>query len=107
MLLLYLRIFKVDRLPRLAINSGIVFITLYYPAYLGVAIAGVVKCNGLAASKLQFCLNYARPVTVMNAVINVVTDMYILLVPIPCVLRLQLNTRRRIGLLIVFACWLV
>ena len=102
-LLLYLRIFKLDRTLRLAIHAGLLFTTFWYTAILGVAIAAIVKCNGLAQLSNQFCLNYAKPVVVMNAVINVVTDFYILVLPVPCVMKLQINRRRRIGLLLVFA----
>ncbi|KAM0803752.1 hypothetical protein BDR22DRAFT_696860 [Usnea florida] len=106
-LLLYLRIFKLDRTLRLAIHAGLLFTTLWYTAIMGVAIASIVKCNGLAQLSNQFCLNYEKPVVVMNAVINVVTDFYILILPVPCVMKLQTNKKRKIGLLLVFASGLV
>lgn len=55
----------------------------------------------------QFCKDYAKPVVVMNAVINVATEFYILVLPTPCVMKLQITIRRRIGLLLVFASGLV
>jgi hypothetical protein len=36
-------------------------------------------------------------------VINIVTDFYTLILPIPRVLKLQLNLKRKLGLLGVFA----
>lgn len=43
----------------------------------------------------------------MNAVINVATDFYILVLPMSCVMKLQITNRRRLGLLLVFASGLV
>lgn len=106
-LLLYLRIFKLERGMRLAVYAGIGFITIYYTAIIGVAIGSIVKCNGLGQMSSRFCKNYAKPVVVMNAVINVVTDLYVLALPIPSVLKLQLNPKRRFGLLLVFASGIV
>ena len=106
-LLLYLRIFKINRSLRLAIYAGIAFTALYYTAVAGVAIRSIVHCNGITRIADPFCKNYAKPVTIMNAVVNVVTDFYILVLPIPCIVKLQLSTRYRIGLLVVFGSGLV
>ena len=88
---------------RRAIIVGIVIETLYYTAFTAVAISSLVKCNALAQMKDQFCINYGKPVVVMNATVNVVTDFYILLLPIPCVLSLQMSSKRKVGILLVFA----
>lgn len=39
----------------------------------------------------------------MTLVVNIVTDIYVLILPIPRVLNLQLNIKRKLGLLLVFA----
>lgn len=38
----------------------------------------------------------------IQSVINVFTDFYVLLIPIPRLLRLQVSQRRRVGLLLTF-----
>ncbi|ERF77190.1 hypothetical protein EPUS_06470 [Endocarpon pusillum Z07020] len=106
-LLLYLRLFKVDRGLRLAICFGIAVIAMYYTAIGGAAIASIVKCVGFGRRSAGFCDYSAKPVVVMSTVMNVVTDFYILALPLPCVMRLKLSLRRRIGVLIVFGCGIV
>jgi sterol-4alpha-carboxylate 3-dehydrogenase (decarboxylating) len=91
----------------LAVYLGIAFIAIYTTAIIGVAIGSIVKCNGLAQISSRFCRNYAKPVVVMNSVINVVTDFYVLVLPIPCIMKLQLSLKRRIGLLLAFGSGIV
>ncbi|KAF7502951.1 hypothetical protein GJ744_004797 [Endocarpon pusillum] len=106
-LLLYLCLFKVDRGLRLAIYLGIAFIAMYYTAIGGAAIASMVKCVGFGRSSTGFCSYYEKPVVVMSTVMHVVTDCYILALPLPCVMKLKLSLRRRIGVLVVFGCGIV
>ena len=106
-MLLYLRIFNVNRALRLSIYGGMIFQVLYYTAMIGLGIGSIVECNGPSQGNKQFCKNYGKPVVVLNATVNVVTDIYMLLLPIPCVLKLQLGKRHRLGLLLVFATGIV
>lgn len=43
------------------------------------------------------------PVVVLSAVVNVITDIYVLVLPIPRVLQLQVRGEKRLGLVLVFA----
>ena len=106
-MLLYLRIFNIDRGLRLPIYLGIVFQALFYSAMIGVANGSIAECNGPSQITNQYCKNYGKPVVVLNAAVNVATDIYILLLPIPRVLKLQLGRRHRLGLLLVFATGVV
>lgn len=76
---------------------------LFYTAMIGVAIASIVTCNGMAGTTSQFCKNYSGPVIMLNAVFNVVSDFWVLLMPFPQLSKLQLRPRQKIGLTIVFA----
>ena len=105
-MLLYLRIFTVNRRMRLFTYLGITFQALYYNAFIGIGIGAVVECNGPSQLTHQLCANF-RPLVVLNVTINAVTDIYVLLLPVPCVLKLQLSKRHRLGLLLVFACGVV
>ena len=106
-MLLYLRIFNVDRVLRFFIYFGIIFQALFYSAMTGVAIGSIVECNGPSQLTNQFCINYGKPVVVSNAAVNVATDFYVLLLPITRVVKLQLSSSHRLGLLMVFATGLV
>ena len=101
-MLLYLRIFNVNRALRLSIYFGILFQALFYSAMIGVAIGSIVECSSSTEVTKQFCVNYSRSVVVLNAVVNVITDIYVLLLPIPRILKLQLSNKHRVGLLLVF-----
>ncbi|KAL6719194.1 hypothetical protein ACLMJK_003431 [Lecanora helva] len=92
-LLLYLRIFSVDRAFRIIIFAGIIFLSLYYVAMIGVAIGSIKECNGPSQVSKQFCQNYGAQVVVLNATVNVVTDIFVLLLPVSRVLKLQLGAR--------------
>ena len=102
-MLLYLRIFNVNRALRLSTYIGIIFQALFYSAMIGLAIGSIVECSGPAQATQQFCINYGKPVVALNAVFNVVADIYVLLLPIPQVLKLQLSNKHRMGLLLVFS----
>lgn len=102
-MLLYLRIFNVDRTFRLIVFGGIILQVLYYTAMIGVAIGSIKECNGPSQVSKQFCQNYSNPVVVLNATVNVTTDIFVLVLPLPFVLKLQLSPKRRLGLLLVFA----
>lgn len=100
-LLLYMRIFKVDRLFRQLIYFGIVFQALFYTAMFGVAIGTVAICSSAAAQSNQLCKNASVLVIVQGAV-NVATDFYVLALPIARVVKLQIPFRRKIGLCAIF-----
>lgn len=77
--------------------------SLFYTAMIGVAIGSLIKCNGLNALTVPFCRHYSGPIVMLNAVFNVITDFYVLLLPFPLVLKLHLNLSRKIGVLAVFS----
>ena len=102
-LLLYLRVFHVDRTIRYCIWGGIIFQAIFYSTAVGLAIGSLCQCVGLAAITSRFCLLYAKEIQTMILTVNIVTDVYVLVLPIHRVLKLQVNNRRKLGLLVVFA----
>lgn len=102
-LLLYLRIFSVSAPLRISVHIGILVMALFYTAMVGVSISTVIRCVGLAAQTLQFCKTASGPVQLLNSVFNVVTDFWILILPMPHIMKLQLPKSRKIGLVAVFA----
>lgn len=99
--LLYIRIFSVQRTFRYFVYAGMISCAISYTAYLGVSIATVVQCAGVSFAKLGLCV-HAKVITIVTSVINVVTDLYILALPIGPILKLKLRRRQKIGLLAVF-----
>ncbi|CAG8961397.1 hypothetical protein HYFRA_00013345 [Hymenoscyphus fraxineus] len=102
-LLLYLRIFGVDRKIRNASYFCIGFLTLFYISYEGVQIATNVRCTRPLRpnSSLGVCRSiYA--VNVYQSVFNVASDFYIYLIPIPAIRKLHVSRRQKFGLLAMF-----
>jgi hypothetical protein len=107
-LLLYLRIFGVNRLLTLCVYASILILTLFYLSVVGLAIGYLVKCNDLEslARREPFCGIYGGPVVLLNASFNVVTDFWILLLPFPLIAKLRLRLRQKLGFIAVFAAGL-
>lgn len=105
-LLLYFRIFSISTPSRISIHIGILVMALFCAASVGIAIGSVVKCVGIAAITLPYCRNVNGPVQLLTCGFNVVTDFWILILPMPHIWKLQLPHRRKVGLAAVFAAGL-
>lgn len=106
-LLLYRRIFSVSKWLRTSVYIGLPFMALFYTAMICTGIASVVQCVGIAAGSLQFCDDIGGPVQLVHSAFNVATDFWILALPMPLVLKLQLPRARKVGLFAVFSAGLV
>lgn len=106
-LLLYLRIFSVSKPLRMSIHIGLVIMALFYTAMVVVGIVGTVKCVGIGASTNQFCKDDGGSLQLVQSAFNVVTDFWILILPMPLVLKLQLPRARKVGLVVVFGAGLM
>ena len=89
LLLLYYRLFSPDPIVKFAILAGIVFICVCYTTLMFLFIF-------LSTDK-------TTKVNKTMAIINILTDTYILVLPIYSVLKLYLPRRRKIGLALIFA----
>lgn len=99
--LLYLRVFGVRRTFRFLVYGGITFCVLCYTAYTGYSIGTTVLCNGIEAEAHALCKN-ANVITVFSGAINVVTDFYLLALPVVPLTQLHMQTRRKLGLIAIF-----
>jgi hypothetical protein len=104
-LLLYYRLFAVYASSRKLVYGGVFIITLITLPYIAVAIARTVVCAGfrVVLEHLTFC--YTRPVNtsiVAFGAANMISDFYILAIPISRVRRLHINQKAKLGLLTVF-----
>lgn len=68
------------------------------------AIATMEKCTSPQSLSTQYCKVYSKQVSVMMQVVNVVTDIYVLVLPIHRVLALHLSGKHKLGLLLIFLC---
>jgi hypothetical protein len=106
-LLLYYRLFWVNHLQRRGVVIGIVVMILFYVPYLGSQIYAVITCT----SEYQIAHdNFCRTenwTTLSGGVLNVLTDFYILIIPLPCLLKLEIQIRQKIGLCCIFLAGLV
>ncbi|KAI0426893.1 hypothetical protein F5Y09DRAFT_317742 [Xylaria sp. FL1042] len=102
-LFIYLRIFGVNRLFARFVVITIAIITVFYIPLVGTGIGFLAACNDLTTlAQSHFC-HYNGPIILLNASFNVVTDLWLLLLPYPVLMKLQLQTRHKLGLIAVFA----
>lgn len=103
-LFLYLRIFKVNKVMKIAIILGMVWSAL---TYLPFAILTPLKCAPRIGEKWGKVAVRCGDMTnvdfvVVSAVMAVILDVYILVLPLPLVKHLSLSRKRKIGLAAVF-----
>lgn len=79
---------------------------LFYTGMAVVSITSLNICHDTIATQSQFCAVYSRQVVMVNAAFNLVSDVWILILPFPHILKLQLHSRQKISLAIVFAAGL-
>lgn len=105
LLSLYLDVFGPNQALRYAIYFGMVFVTLFYTGTFiafcvlaiprpGETLIGTILSNNVAS---------LIPISVAQAGVNVASDFYIFLLPIPGVVQLQMPTRKKIGVCAIFA----
>ena len=103
MLLLFLRVFSVDRPLRLAIYGAMIFTI---PLYWTQLFTESYFCTPRPGHKWDLSIGQACSHNiiwgVIQGVLNVVLDIYMLVLPIPAVLNLQLSKGKKVGVLAVF-----
>lgn len=105
-MLLYFRIFAMNRTMRYWIWAGIGLQVVVYTATTACAIATELVCAAVSAHPNSFCLNQ-YPNIVFQAAFGFATDLYVLILPIKSVLNLQLPQHRKIGVMILFGTGLL
>lgn len=105
-LLLYFRFFHVVDFTRHLIYFGIFFTIFSSAAFMGHEIAQAVLCMGLSALTNSFC-QAVNKVVVIQAVVNVLLDFYILVIPLQQVYKLNMEFQRKLGVAAIFGVGLV
>ena len=101
LLLLYYRLFSRNKTMRFLIYFGIAFQALFYLASVGFYSAAEATCTQDSKAQAAFYLR-EWVFTVVSGIINVITDFYVLILPVAMVWSLQLTTRRKIGVIAIF-----
>ncbi|KAK0516461.1 hypothetical protein JMJ35_001064 [Cladonia borealis] len=104
--LLYLRLFGMQKAFRYSVYGGIMFCFLFYTAYMGTQIGTVILCVNTGSTRISLCRNTAI-LTLISGVVNVVTDLYLLCLPIRSLMLLKMRGRRKFGLLLIFMSGLI
>lgn len=101
LLLLYYRLFGSNKTMRYLIYTGIAFQALFYLAGVGFFSKAESVCGTSASAQAKF---YTREwtFTIVSGVINVLTDFYVLILPVAMVWSLQLTSRQKIGIISIF-----
>lgn len=107
--LLLLRLFGKLRWMRILVYIGIVFNTLYSVACF---IAFWVMCAPPYGESWTLYLDSPKCIQTIQlgytqSSLNIVCDFYLLLIPIPAVMGLQLPLKKKIGIILVFMTGLV
>ncbi|KAF2014341.1 hypothetical protein BU24DRAFT_492994 [Aaosphaeria arxii CBS 175.79] len=103
LLLLFLQFFRHNDRSRYLIQFGLAVCTIISIPYLVVAAMHVSSCNGLKALTAHICKH--RQVTISNltfATLNVVTDFYVLVIPVRQLWNLHISTKKKVGVLATF-----
>ncbi|KAF1953855.1 hypothetical protein CC80DRAFT_550778 [Byssothecium circinans] len=101
-LLLYLRFFQIMMLSRRLIWLGMALTIASPLSFLNIEIVQTTQCVRLDSfNSPSFCTQMPN-VVVAQAAKNVFLDFYILVIPLQQVLRLQLETRKKLGIAALF-----
>jgi large subunit ribosomal protein L36e len=103
--LLYFRIFSVDRTMRWFTYGASAFLVVFYVSQTCVAIAVAALCTSPPPNP-HICSDLYKN-TILQAVFNVATDFAVLSLPIIKVSRLQMSARRKVGVNAIFAVGLM
>jgi len=101
--MLFWQFFRVDDLSRRLIIGGFVGFSIITVPYLIVAALHVSECVGVKALTVSFC--HQKQISITNLVfggLNVLTDFYVLAIPISQLRKLHISTSKKIGVMATF-----
>ena len=102
-LLLYIRLFGINRPFRYACYALMTLVTGYCTALI---LANIFQCNPIIAGWDFFAPGHCASLVKINIAIggfNILSDFAIVVAPVPLILRLQLRPAKMVGLLAILA----
>ena len=103
--LLYLRVFSTNLPTRLAIYMGIFSVVVYNAVCSALVLVFCIPRHNEAWVELfsiYRCFRNEQNVLIASGALNLITDIYVLCLPLPIVWSLQLPLRKRLGLIAIF-----
>jgi hypothetical protein len=101
-LFLFQRLFSVSPRTNLVIVGTMIFTAAYTAAILGVSIGSFVKCGSFEEMTTPFCVAMGTSISIVQSVINVITDFVILFIPLPMTIALKLPLTKKLAVGSVF-----
>ena len=83
------------------IYSGIIFQTLSCLTMVGLYGATESVCTSSINPPRELCSHWGE-LAVVQGLLNLITDLYVLILPLGMVMRLQLTAKRKLGLATIF-----
>ena len=104
LLLLYLEVFGPRTKLRYATYFGIFFVVVCYAGFFVAYCALAIPRPGQNLIAFMYSKGIASllPLAVAQGAVNIASDFYIFLLPIPGVLQLQMPTKKKIGICAIF-----
>ena len=103
-LLQYLHLFKTKPWMKTSILAGIGVMTVFYFTFSLILIIFVSPWPGesLVQCITSWHVLYFAKFTPPLGIVNIIFDWYVLILPIPAILALQLSTAKKVGVLLIF-----
>lgn len=101
-LLFYRRVFSPSAKTLFFIHAGIGFVVVSYAAIL---LATIFECTPIQKSWYPATAGHCFTPKILpytSGAVNVVTDIYVLILPVPALLHLKLGTSRKIRVMAIF-----
>ncbi len=107
--LLYLRLFHPNQSTKIMIYFGMIFTLVFYAATTATFGVLCIPRSGETWMESDFSSRCKKSIvmTYVQGIFNVVSDFYLLLLPIPVVWNLQMPLRKKIGVLTIFMAGLL
>ena len=105
---LYVQIFGPLQWLRYLAWAGAIFTGLFYFIVMAIELAVCIPGNGhsslayLAALDAPKCVSTRRPIVIGLGVVSVLSDLYLIILPLPAVWSLQLPLRRKLAVSAMF-----
>ncbi|KAF2837801.1 hypothetical protein M501DRAFT_936634 [Patellaria atrata CBS 101060] len=101
-LLMVKRVFGVNRILRISVNYGILLMALYY---IAITIVKIFICSPIPKfwnpTIEGKCLD-SDAIFITDCVVSIVSDLFILILPLPTIWKLKMRVSKRIGVSLVF-----
>ncbi|KAI9836483.1 MAG: hypothetical protein M1837_003389 [Sclerophora amabilis] len=100
-LLLYLRIFGINKAMKILIYSTIAVQAVFYTVLFGLSIGQQLRCIGRDSITVKYCIDSSKWV-LAQGIFNVISDFFVLLLPLGKIWQLKLSLRRKLGVSSIF-----